>query len=116
MLFVKNNPSEFIWQSRRDGFNHFYLYNINGTLIKQLTKGNWEVKTENGFDEKGERLFFHANAENPVNQDFYSVNLKSAEVKKITSGNGFHTCIIDAKGNYVIDNFSSTYIIFFPFT
>ena len=110
MLFVKNNPSQFIWQSRRDGFNHFYLYNINGTLIKQLTKGNWEVKTENGFDEKGERLFFHANAESPVNQDFYSVTLKSAEIKKLTTGSGVHTCTVDAKGNYVIDNYSSTYI------
>ena len=110
MLFVKNNPSQFIWQSRRDGYNHFYLYNINGKLIKQLTKGNWEVKAENGFDEKGERLFFHANDQSPVNQDFYSVNLKSGAVTRITNGNGFHTCILDEKGNYVIDNFSSTYI------
>ncbi len=110
MLFVKNNPSQFIWQSRRDGYNHFYLYNINGKLIKQLTKGNWEVKAENGFDEKGERLFFHANDQSPVNQDFYSVNLKSGAVTKITNGNGFHSCIIDEKGAFVIDNFSSTYI------
>ena len=110
MLFVKNNPSQFIWQSRRDGYNHFYLYHINGKLIKQLTKGNWEVKAENGFDEKGERLFFHANDQSPVNQDFYSVNLKSGAVTRITNGNGFHTCILDEKGNYVIDNFSSTYI------
>ncbi|MBC7695845.1 MAG: DPP IV N-terminal domain-containing protein [Burkholderiales bacterium] len=107
MLFVKNNPSQFIWQSRKDGFNHFYLYNISGSLIKQLTKGNWEVKAENGFDEKGERLFFHANDQSPVNQDFYSVNLKSKEVKRLTSGNGFHTCILDEKGNYTIDNFSN---------
>ena len=110
MLFVKNNPTQFIWQSRKDGYNHFYLYNLNGGLTKQLTKGNWEVKTENGFDEKGERLFFHANAESPVNQDFYSLNLKTAEVKKLTSGNGFHTCVVDAKGNYLIDNYSSAYI------
>ena len=110
MLFVKNNPTQFIWQSRKDGYNHFYLYNLNGGLIKQLTKGNWEVKTENGFDEKGERLFFHANAESPVNQDFYSVNLKTTEIKKLTSGNGFHTCVLDAKGNYLIDTYSSTHI------
>lgn len=108
MLFVKNNPSQFVWQSRKDGFTHFYLYNINGTLIKQLTKGNWEVKSENGFDEKGERLFFHANEQSPVNQDFYSVNLKSGEVKRLTNGNGFHTCIIDEKGTYIIDNFTSS--------
>ena len=108
MLFVKNNPSQFIWQSRKDGYTHFYLYNINGTLVKQLTKGNWEVKAENGFDEKGERLFFHANDQSPVNQDFYSVTLKTGEIKRLTYGNGFHTCTIDEKGNYIIDNFSSS--------
>lgn len=110
MLFLKNNPSQFIWQSRRDGFNHFYLYDVSGKLIKQLTKGNWEVKQENGFDEKGERLFFHANEQNPVNQDFYSVNIKTGAMKRLTYGNGFHTCVLDEKGNYIIDNFSSTYI------
>jgi dipeptidyl-peptidase-4 len=108
MLFVKNNPTQFIWQSRKDGYTHFYLYNINGTLIKQLTKGNWEVKAENGFDEKGERLFFHANDQSPVNQDFYSVNIKSGEVKRLTYGNGFHTCVLDEKGNYFIDNFTNS--------
>jgi len=109
MLFVKNKPSQFIWQSRKDGFTHFYLYDISGKLIKQLTKGNWEVKAENGFDEKGDRLFFHANDQSPVNQDFYSVNLKSGVVTRITNGNGFHSCILDEKGNYVIDNFSSSH-------
>lgn len=110
MLFVKNNPSQFIWQSRKDGYNHFYLYNINGTLIKQLTKGNWEVKAENGFDATGERLFFHANEQSPVNQDFYSVNLKTGEQKRLTYGNGFHICTVDQKGTYIIDNFSSSLI------
>jgi dipeptidyl-peptidase-4 len=110
MLFVKNNPKQFIWQSRKDGYTHLYLYNINGTLIKQLTKGKWEVKSENGFDEKGERLFFHANEQSPVNQDFYSVNLKSGEVKRLTYGNGFHTCTLDEKGISFIDNYTSCYI------
>ena len=108
MLFVKNNPTQFIWQSRKDGFTHFYLYDISGKLIKQLTKGNWEVKAENGFDEKGERLFFHANDQSPVNQDFYSVNLKNGEVKRLTYGNGFHNCVLDEKGNYFIDNFTNS--------
>lgn len=109
MLFVKNNPSQFIWQSRRDGYNHLYLYNINGSLVKQLTKGNWEVKDVNGFDDKGERIFFHANEQSPVNQDFYSASLKSGEVKRLTYGNGYHTAVLDSKGNYFIDNFTSCY-------
>lgn len=109
MLFVKNNPNQFIWQSRRDGFNHFYLYNSDGSLIKQLTKGNWEVKAENGFDEKGENLFFHANEQSPVNQDFYSVNIKSGKFTRLTSGNGFHIVTRNKKGDFAIDNFSSCY-------
>lgn len=108
MLFLKNNPTQFVWQSRKDGYNHFYLYDVTGKLIKQLTKGNWEVKTDNGFNEKGDLLFFHANAVSPVNQDFYSVNIKTGAMTRITNGDGFHTCVLDAKGNYVIDNFSST--------
>lgn len=109
MLFVKNNPKQFIWQSRKDGFNHFYLYNTDGSLVKQVTKGNWEVKAENGFDEKGENLFFHANEQSPVNQDFYVVNLKSGKIKRLTGGNGFHTASTDKKCSVVLDIFSSCY-------
>lgn len=109
MLFVKNNPKQFIWQSRRDGYNHFYLYAIDGKLIKQLTKGNWEVKDDLGFDDKGENLFFHAAEQSPINQDVYMVNLKSGKTKRLTQDNGYHTAAISKKGDYVIDNFTSCY-------
>ncbi|MBI2720668.1 MAG: S9 family peptidase [Bacteroidetes bacterium] len=108
MLFLKNDPTQFIWQSRRDGYNHLYLYNIKGNLVKQLTKGNWEVKEVNGFDEKGTNLFFHANEQSPVNQDFYSVNLKSTKTTRLTKDNGFHIAVLSPKGDYCIDNFSSS--------
>ncbi|MBL7912374.1 MAG: DPP IV N-terminal domain-containing protein [Bacteroidia bacterium] len=110
MLFVKNNPKQFIWQSRRDGYNHFYLYAIDGKLIKQLTKGNWEVKDDLGFDDKGENLFFHAAEQSPINQDVYMVNLKSGKSKRLTQYNGYHTAAISKKGDYVIDNFTSCFI------
>ncbi|MCE3228405.1 MAG: prolyl tripeptidyl peptidase [Bacteroidetes bacterium] len=110
MLFVKNDPSKFIWQSRRDGYNHLYLYNSDGSLIKQLTKGNWEIKDVNGFDEKGQNIFFHANEQSPVNQDFYSVNIKSGKMTRLTKNAGFHTAILSEKGDFFIDNFSSCYV------
>jgi dipeptidyl-peptidase-4 len=108
MYFVKNEK-QFIWMSRRDGYTHAYLYNINGTLVKQLTKGKWEVKATNGFDESYSRFFFHGNDQGSVNQDFYSVNIKSGEMTRLTSGTGFHTAMKDKKGNYIIDNFTSCY-------
>ncbi len=110
LLFLKNNPSQFIWQSRRDGFNHFYLYNTDGSLIRQLTKGPWEVKQENGFDAKGDVLFFHANEQQPVNQDFYSVNLKTTKMVRLTQGDGFHAALLSPSGDCFLDNYSACYV------
>jgi dipeptidyl-peptidase-4 len=108
--FIPGNPNQFVWQSRRDGFNHLYLYDISGKLIRQLTSGNWEIKAGNGFDAKGEHYFFHGNGEGPVTQSFYCVNLKSGEIKKLTNGIGTHQCVIDATGSYFIDAYTSVYI------
>jgi len=108
MLFVKNNPNQFVWQSNRDGFNHLYLYEATGKLIKQLTKGNFEVLKVLGFDAKGEKLFYTANAESPINKDFYNVSLSSSKITKLTNGNGTHAIKLSDDANYFIDNFSST--------
>ncbi len=108
MLFVKNKPTQFIWQSRRDGFNHLYLYDTGGNLISQLTKGEWEVTDFLGFDEKGEKAYYLSTAESPVNRDLYNVNLKSGKISRLTSGNGTHAVSVNTFNDCVIDNFSST--------
>jgi dipeptidyl-peptidase 4 len=56
MLFIKNNAAQFIWQSNKGGFNHAYLYNTDGKLIQQVTKGNWDVTDVLGFTEKGDGI------------------------------------------------------------
>lgn len=107
MIFVKNNPNQFIWQSRSDGYNHVYLYSTDGKLISQLTKGEWEVTDFMGFDSKGDKAFYMANTESPLNRDLYSVNLKNGKITRLTSGNGTHTCSVNAVSEYIIDNFSN---------
>lgn len=108
-MFFIGDGKQFIWMSRRDGYRHAYLYSIDGKLIKQLTKGKWEIKDVSGFDEKFTRFFFHANEQGPINQDFYSVEIASGKLNRLTSGDGFHGAILDKKGNYIIDNFTSCY-------
>ncbi|HLP13922.1 MAG TPA: DPP IV N-terminal domain-containing protein [Flavobacteriales bacterium] len=107
LMVIKNNPEQFIWQSNRDGYKHIYLYDFTGKMLKQITKGNWEIKSINGFDPKGENLFFHCNMSSPVNQDFCMVNLKTGKIKTITTGDGFHTCTLDANCTYALDNYSN---------
>ncbi|MES2837396.1 MAG: DPP IV N-terminal domain-containing protein [Bacteroidota bacterium] len=107
MLFIKNNASQFIWQSNRDGFNHLYLYDAEGQMLKQLTKGNWEVTAVNGFDELGSNLFFHSNIGNPTEQQFCMVDVKSGKMKQLTKTKGVHNCLLNDKATDFIDNFSN---------
>ena len=108
VLFVKNKPDQFIWQSNRDGWNHLYLYDANGNLIKQLTKGKWEVLEVKGFDAKGENLFYTSTEESPVTKNLYQLNLKSGITKRITAASGVHATQISMDGLAVLDNYSNT--------
>lgn len=107
MLFLKNNPGQFIWQSNRDGWNHLYLYDANGNLVKQLTKGNWEVIEVKGFDAKGENLFYVSTEESAITKNLYQLNLKTGLSKRITQASGVHTTQISTDGTMVLDTYSS---------
>jgi dipeptidyl-peptidase 4 len=107
MQFIPNKPNQFIWQSNRDGFNHLYLYDVSGKLIKQLTSGKFEVIKVLGFDAKADKIFYTANAESAINKDLYSVSLSSGKIVKLTNGNGTHTVKLSDDGKYFLDNFSS---------
>jgi dipeptidyl-peptidase-4 len=110
MQFIPTNPNQFIWQSNRDGYNHLYLYETSGKLIKQLTKGNFEVIKVIGIDPKGDKIFYTSNAESPINKDFYSVSIGSGKIQKLSNGNGTHSIKLSQNCKYFIDNFSSTIV------
>lgn len=107
MLFVPKHPDQFIWQSEKDGYNQLYLYNINGNLLKQLTKGNWVVTKVEGFDARGTKLFYTSTAEGPVTRNLYSVDLKKGVSTRISTGDGIHYTMLSSTGKYSLDNFQS---------
>jgi dipeptidyl-peptidase-4 len=107
VLFLKNDPSKFIWQSNRDGWNHLYLYDVNGKLLKQLTKGAWEVLEVKGFDQKGDNLFYVSTEESPITRNLYVLNVKAAKSRRLTSGFAVHTTQVSTSGQTFIDNYST---------
>lgn len=107
MLFVKNHPSQFIWQSRRDGWTHLYLYDTSGNLTRQLTSGKWEVLEVKGFDQTGNRLYYLSTEASPLTRDLYSLDMKSGKTRKITHEMAVHTTQLSSSGKYVLDNSSS---------
>lgn len=108
MFFLKSNPKQFLWLSERDGYKHLYLYNEDGKLVKQLTKGNWVVKDIEGFNAKGDKVFISATKDSPLDNDVYAVDIKSGNIKMITPVKGTHNVIFDKSGNNVIDVYSNS--------
>ncbi len=106
MLFVPGNASQFIWQSMRDGWNHLFLYDTSGKMIRQLTKGEWEVVDVKGFDSKNEMLFYSSTISSPTDRNLSSVSVKTGITKRITQGPYAHGTQVSKDGSTVIDNYS----------
>jgi len=107
VTFVPGKKDRFIWMSRRDGYNHIYLYNTEGKLLRQLTQGEWEVTAMEGFDSQGKTLFFTATKESPLERHLYRLRLSSAKISKLTREPGYHQSEINPHGSWVMDRFSS---------
>ncbi|MDL2314636.1 S9 family peptidase [Bacteroidales bacterium OttesenSCG-928-C19] len=107
LYFLPKNQEQFIWLSQRDGYNHIYLYDTKGNLIKQITKGNWIVKDFVGFDTDGKNIFFYSNKDNPLENALYSVNISSGKVERITQQKGTHQVAINSRGTSFLDVYNN---------
>ncbi len=105
-----NNGKQFIHWSQRDGWGHFYLYDIQGKLIHQITKGDFHCDELTSYQESTGSLFFKANGKekgiDPYYTFYYSVNKNGGTPKLLTPGNFDHQVEASESGNYIVDNFS----------
>lgn len=110
VLFSPVDTSLFIWQSERNGHNHLYLYNTEGTLIKQLTKGNWDVTEIIGWDEKGKSVYVESTTNSPVDRNVYLVDIASTNITPIIDRPGVHNAQLSTSNKYLIDEWSSQFV------
>ncbi len=103
IVFLPWDGSKFIYQSRRDGYNHLYLFDTNGKELQQLTQGNFEVIDLIGFNQKTKSVIFQANAESPICHNLYSVEVKSGKRTLLDNGEGVHSAKLSATGRYLCD-------------
>ena len=109
IVFLPWDATKFIYQSQRDGFNHLYLYDTTGKLIRQLTEGKWLVSDILGFNEKRKEVLFSAN--DATGRNNFSVNIRTGKrslpFSMHTTTEGVHNAIASNSGRYVIDNYST---------
>lgn len=106
LTFLKDGK-HFILTSERDGYNHVYLYDISGKLIRPITKGNWEVTNLYGIDEKSGTLYYQSTESSPLERDIYSIHISGNKKRKISTQTGTNNATFSADFSYYILNHSS---------
>ena len=118
IVFLPWNKSQFIMQSRQDGYNHLYLCtlgmhgsrmasNTESLEVEQLTEGKWEVLSVLGFNSKTKSIIYKSNKASPIQQNVYSVSVANKKRTRIDEGGkGWHEgSTISASGRYLLDNY-----------
>ncbi|NPA68564.1 MAG: prolyl oligopeptidase family serine peptidase, partial [Chlorobi bacterium] len=108
LYFLPGSNDKFLYYSERDGYDHLYLYNTDGKLLKQITKGNWLVLDIKGFDKKGENVFITSTEESPIEKHLYKVNIKTGKRTKLTTEKGTHKIVLSNSKKYFFDSYSNT--------
>ena len=99
-------PENFVMMSERDGYNHLYLYSASGNLIKQITKGEFEVKQFIGWDKKTDTYYYMSNEGSPLRTAIYKIDKKGRKTK-LSTGEGTHRAIFSKNLKYYINTFSN---------
>ena len=107
LIFTDGLTDQFIWYSERDGYNHLYLYNTEGKLIKQLTKGDWIVSDFLGFDAKSDNFYITSTKESPIENHLYKINFSTGKMQKLTNEKGVHSVIMSNSKQYFFDSYSN---------
>ena len=105
--FIPNQDSLFLWQSRRDGYNHLYLYNIQGKLIKQISQGKWEITEVLGFDSKAQNVIVSTTEKSPLDRHIYALSLSNDDKTCYTQDTGYHKARLSPNGAYLIDRWTA---------
>ncbi|GAA3585063.1 S9 family peptidase [Snuella lapsa] len=110
-IVLFNNETEILHWSERDGWAHFYLYDANGNLKKQITNGEFHVDSFEGIDEKTRTLYFTANGVNksidPYYAHLYKINLNgSGFIKSLNNGDYNTSVSVSDSNNFFVSNYS----------
>ena len=91
--------------SERDGYNHLYLYNLNGQLLRQIVTEKYVVKAVYGFDEKTGDAYFAANPNGPLEQQVMVAHA-NGKVEILSKQPGVNNAIFSQNYKYFINSWS----------
>ncbi len=103
MKFIEGG---FILCSERSGYNHAYLYDLNGTLKRQITKGDFPVTNIYGYDQKTATLYYASAQESPLCRGIYKTDSKG-NTTKLSQQRGTNSAIFSGTYTYFMNVYSN---------
>lgn len=103
--------NEMVWTSEKDGWRHIYLVNtLTGSVKKQVTKGEWVVRSIDSVDAKKREIWFRAGGmqpgEDPYYVHYFRINLDGTKLVELTPATGNHQLFFSPDRKYYIDKYS----------
>ena len=88
IVFLPWDPTKFVMQSQKDGYNHLYLFDQSGRELKQLTSGPWVVLNLVGFNRRAKRIVYESTEMGVGYGNLYSVAVNSGKRVLLDRGVG----------------------------
>jgi dipeptidyl-peptidase-4 len=118
-LYFLKDGKRFIWLSERNGYQHLYLYRMDGSLIKQLTDGDFHVRSalgrlvdENaglaGVDEINGWVYFTADKGSLRERHLFRTTLDGSEPELLSQENGIHSAVFSPDMHFYLEVFSNS--------
>ena len=105
MCAVTFTDQHILVPSERDGYNHIFIYTLNGQLKRQVVKGHFEVTDIYGMDDKTGDVFYAANELGPQDKQVY-VSHANGKTERLTSKEGQNNATFSRGFRYFINIWS----------
>ena len=106
-LTFLDDKDHFVWTSEKDGFNHIYLYDMNGDQKTALTSGDYDVTNFYGVDEENKKVYYQAAEKSPLRKQIFEVNLDGTGKKSVINKTGTNSAQWSSTFDYFVSNHST---------
>ena len=101
LTFLKDGK-HFLWTSEAGGFNHIFIHEMSGRLLRNITSGDWEVTNFYGIDEAKGLLYYQSTERSPMQRQIYSIDLQGLNKKCLTDAQGVNDAQFSTTFDYFI--------------
>src|SRR5207302_1166729 len=97
---------QFLFVSERDGYDQVYLFNRDGSLVRRVTPGGWDVLQVYGVDEKKRVLYCSGAIDGPLRRPLVRIGLDGQSLTRISPEPGSHGIEFDPTFQLYVDTYS----------